>query len=141
MKAAARALGLFVLVAGFAAATPGAALAAPPVMPPALMVQVGDLDLASVSWVVPGDSVDYGVGSAPQSLDVTAGSAPLTHLYTSEGSFLITVTKPGPESASTYAHVVLPGPLSQGSAFVAPGATGTLGIPGVTATLTASPRP
>ncbi len=135
MKPAARSLVLFVLLVGFAVATPGAAVAAPPVMPPDQIVQLGDLYHATVSGVESGDTVDYGDGSEPQALDVTAGSAPLTHLYTSEASFRITVTKPGPESASTYAHVFLPGPLSQGIAFVAPGATGTLVIPGVTATL------
>jgi len=106
-------------------------------MPPDQLVPLGALYQATVSGVASGDTMDYGDGSESQPLDVSAGSAPLNHLYTSEGSFLITVTKAGSESASTYAHVFLPGALSQGSAFVGPGATGTVGIPGVTATLTA----
>jgi hypothetical protein len=126
--------------------TPGPPPAAPPAKPslaPTAVAGAGATFAATANGVVSGATADYGDGSGAQPLSVdSSGNAALTHTYTSEATYTLTVTNPGAcgtsAAASERVDVLAPGALDLTSALVPPGVTTSITLPGVsglTATL------
>lgn len=120
-------------------ATASVTVTGAPVMPPAVMLAVDDPYVALVSSVLPGATVNYGDDSGDRLLETSPdGSASLSHLYAREGSFTVTVVNPPGDAATSLVHVMLSGLSAFSSEAVSPDASGTIELPDLTATLTAS---
>jgi hypothetical protein len=102
---------------------------------------------ASASGAVVGATADYGDGSGAQPLSVdAAGNAALTHVYSSEGTYTLTVSNPGAcgtsAAASERVDVVAAGTLALTNAIAPPGGNATIALRGpigLTATLATVP--
>jgi hypothetical protein len=102
---------------------------------------------ATASNSVAGARADYGDGSGAQPLSVdSAGDATLTHIYSSEGTYTLTVTNPGACGTSAVANervdVIAAGTLALTSAIAPSGGTASItlrGPIGLTATLATVP--
>jgi hypothetical protein len=107
-----------------------------PTMPADETVGVGETYIATVSEVVTGASADWGDGTPAEVLTVSADrTATLAHVFQHEGSFTLTVTNAPGVAGTSFVHVLVAGSSATASEAVEPGETGTLTLPGLTATL------
>jgi hypothetical protein len=121
-------------------ATVTVTVSGPAIMPPDVVMEVGSLYAATVSHVLPGATVDYGDASGAQVLTREPdGSASLDHVYTIEGTFIVSVVNPPAHSATSRVHTFLSGLTEVSSAAVPPGESGTVELPGLTATVEVAP--
>lgn len=110
-----------------------------PQIPAPQFVSMGAAFEGMASSVTEGASVDYGDATGNHVLLVGQdGKATLSHVYSNEGSYPVTVRNPNGCEAQTFAHVLIPGATESSLLSVAPGETGTLDLGSLTATLTTS---
>src|SRR5262245_23316330 len=102
--------------------------AASPIMPDDALIDLDAAYIAVVAHVVVGAVVDYGDGTTRGLAVQDDGTAPLDHVYATEGTFRITVTNPGGLTATTLVNVLLPGATDAGDAIVLPGEAHTLKV-------------
>ena len=121
-------------------AAPPAPAQAASIVPGSALVEVGSPYTATATGLVAGATVSYGDGAAAPLVVNADGTAAISHVYASEGSYVVTVANPSSsQPATALVQVLVPGPSNVASGAIGPGATGTVGLPGVTATLTTSP--
>ena len=101
-----------------------------PLLPSDALTEQNDVYMAIVAQVVTGATVDYGDGTDALLLVQDDGTALLDHVYTTEGTFTVTVTNPGGSAAATHVNVLLAGPADTNSATVLPGGNVTMRVGG-----------